>query len=230
MASGLHRIFDDIAPRYELINHAMTLGLDRSWRRRAVSLIAPKPGERRLDVCCGTGETVLLLQHAAPADLAIGADFSQNMLRLAAQKPDAENVRWVMCEAGGLPFADGSFDLVTVTFATRNLQSSAEGLEGCFGEFWRVLKPGGRFVNVETSQPRSALVRWGFHLYVGVVVPLMARMLSGKRAGYAYLAASIPRFHGAEALAEVLRGVGFTEVAFERLLLGAAAVHVARKT
>lgn len=230
MAPGLQRIFDDIAPRYELINHAMTLGLDRLWRRRAVRLIAPEAGEHRLDVCCGTGETILLLQHAAPADLAVGADFSRNMLRLAAQKPDAANVRWVMCQAGALPFADASFDLVTVTFATRNLQSSAAGLEGCFREFWRVLRPGGRFVNVETSQPPHALIRRAFHLYVAIAVPLMARLLSGKRAGYAYLAASIPRFHGAEALADVLRGVGFDRVVFERLLLGAAAVHVATKT
>jgi demethylmenaquinone methyltransferase/2-methoxy-6-polyprenyl-1,4-benzoquinol methylase len=229
MPSGLQRIFDDIAPRYELINHAMTLGLDRVWRRRAVQLISPQPGERRLDVCCGTGETLLLLERAAASDLAVGADFSANMLRLAAQKPEGKSVRWVRCEAGALPFADESFHLVTVTFATRNLQSSAAGLEGCFREFWRVLRPGGRFVNLETSQPPNGLVRRAFHLYVGAAVPLMARLLSGARAGYAYLAASIPRFYGAEELAAVLRSAGFAQVDFERLFFGAAAVHVAQK-
>lgn len=230
MAAGLQRVFDEIAPRYELINHAMTLGLDRSWRRRAVKLMVPRPGERRLDVCCGTGETILLLEGAAPAELAVGADFSENMLRLAASKPEAASIHWVRCEAGALPFAERTFDLVTVTFATRNLQSSASGLDGCFREFWRVLKPGGRFVNLETSQPPNALTRWVFHQYVALGVPLAARLLSGARAGYAYLAASIPRFHGAEELAQVLRRVGFAQVTFERLLFGVAAVHVAVKT
>ncbi|MCE5216546.1 ubiquinone/menaquinone biosynthesis methyltransferase [bacterium] len=230
MSRFLHQTFDEIAPGYERMNHAMTLGLDILWRRATARIAASIPSSRRLDVCTGTAETAVLLKGIAPEpELVVGADFSAQMMAVAKQKPETTGISFVGAEAGNLPFADGRFDLVTVTLATRNLASSAEGLQGCFAEFHRVLKPGGRFINLETSQPPNRLVWWGFRLYVAAVVPLMAWLLSGFRPGYAYLARSIPRFHDADGLAQVLRESGFAEVSYRRLFLGAAAIHVATK-
>lgn len=226
----LHQTFDEIAPGYERMNHAMTLGLDILWRRATAKVAASVPSSRRLDVCTGTAETAVLLKGLSPEpELVVGADFSAQMMTVAKQKPETAGISFVGADAARLPFADGSFDLVTVTLATRNLASSAEGLHGCFAEFHRVLRPGGRFINLETSQPTNPLIRWGFRLYVAAVVPLMAWLLSGFKPGYAYLARSIPRFHDADGLAQVLRESGFAEVSYRRLLFGAAAIHVATR-
>jgi demethylmenaquinone methyltransferase/2-methoxy-6-polyprenyl-1,4-benzoquinol methylase len=138
-------------------------------------------------------------------------------------------VDFVLGDVKRLPFPDGTFDLVTISFATRNINLSREVLTATFAEFRRVLRPGARFVNLETSQPRLRVVRSLFHAYIKVIVKRVGTRISGSRAGYAYLATTIPRFYGARELAGILKDAGFASVAVKPLLLGAAAIHIARK-
>ena len=221
-------MFADVPRRYELINHVLTLGLDIIWRRRAARVAARHGGNRWADVCTGTGETAAYLARLAPEGTQVFAvDFSLPMLAQAAAKPEAEGIRFAAADVKSLPFPDASFDLITISFATRNINLSRDVLIETFREFRRVLKPGGRFINLETSQPRCWLVRWCFRLHVKLFVERIGGWLSGSRTAYAYLARTIPRFHPPEELAEIMGQAGFESVSFRQLLFGAAAIHVA---
>ncbi len=226
----LLRVYARIAGTYERANRLLTLGLDRRWRRRAVRLAVAGGGRDWLDVCTGTGETAAALARLAPPGTRVhAADFSEAMLAVARRKPGAERVAFHLAEAGALPFADGSMDLVTVSFATRNLDAGREALVRRFAEIRRVLRPGGRFVSVESSQPPWRVVRACRDRYVRLAVRALGRRPSGCDDGYAYLASSIRRFRPAEELALLLEEAGFTDVRLRRLLFGAAAVHLAVK-
>jgi demethylmenaquinone methyltransferase/2-methoxy-6-polyprenyl-1,4-benzoquinol methylase len=230
MEKGIQKIFSEVAHRYELTNHVLTLGLDIAWRKKAVGIAVRAGGRRWLDVCSGTGETAALLsRQAANGTQVFAVDFSLPMLRGAAGKRDAARLRFAIADAGRLPFPEGSFDLVTISFATRNLNTSRRALESCFREFHRVLRPGGRFVNLETSQPSSALFRRILHYYVGLFVRPVGEALSGSRAGYSYLAHTIPRFYSASELSGILESAGFARVTWRLLMGGVAAVHLAEK-
>jgi demethylmenaquinone methyltransferase/2-methoxy-6-polyprenyl-1,4-benzoquinol methylase len=223
-------VFDGIAPHYEFVNHVLTLGLDRWWRRRAAQVAARDGGTHWLDVCTGTGELARLLRRLAPPEaLVMGLDFSLPMLQLARRSAGPEAIPYLQGEAAALPFPDASLDLITVSFATRNLASSRQGLEACLGEFARVLRPGGRFVNMETSQPPARLIRWLFHLYVRLLVEALGSRLSRSRRGYGYLAASMLRWPEAPALSRAMLDAGFSRAAHRPLLFGATAIHVATR-
>lgn len=226
----LQEIFGEVAETYELVNRVLTLGLDRPWRRTAAKRAVRDRGTRWLDVCSGTGEMAQELSRRAGGGVEIVAlDFSLQMLSRARAKVMARPVAFVMGDVKRLPFPDGTFDLVTISFATRNINLSREVLTATYAEFRRVLRPGGRFVNLETSQPRRRIVRSLFHAYIKVIVKRVGTRISGSRAGYAYLATTIPRFYGAVELAGILKDAGFASVAVKPLLLGAAAIHIARK-
>jgi len=229
-AGFVRRIFAEVPATYELINHILTFGLDILWRRRAARLAAAGGGDRWADVCTGTGETAIYLSRLAPAGTKIYAiDFSLPMLAQARGKAQAERLSILAADVSALPFPDESFDLLTISFATRNINLSKDVLVRTFAEFRRVLKPGGRFVNLETSQPPLAPVRFCFRLHVKLFVKLTGSLISGSRSAYAYLAETIPRFYGAEELADLMRQAGFGTVTFKRHLFGAAAVHEALK-
>lgn len=225
---GLRGVFDRLAPRYEFVNHVLTLGLDRPWRRAAARLAVRGGGERWLDLCAGTGELARLLRERAPEGTwVMGLDFSLPMLQVAGRTPSVAPVPYLQGDAAALPFRDASLDLVTVAFATRNLASSRQGLEATLREIARVLRPGGRFVNIETSQPPGRLVRFGFHLYVRALVEALGFRLSRSGRGYGYLAASMLRWHDAPTLSGILLDCGFSSVTHTPLLFGATAVHIA---
>jgi len=226
----LQEIYVEIADGYEAVNHILTLGLDRVWRRRAARRAAAGGGSLWLDVCSGTGEMAQNLSRLAPVGTRLTAlDFSWPMLAHARTKVLRASTAFVLGEVARLPFPADRFDLITISFATRNINLSPEILTATFREFLRVLKPGGRFVNLETSQPRNPLIRGLFHLYADLVVRRVGRRLSGSRTGYAYLAASMRSFFGAGELAAILRTAGFASVSVKRLLGGAAAIHLAVK-
>jgi demethylmenaquinone methyltransferase/2-methoxy-6-polyprenyl-1,4-benzoquinol methylase len=229
MMTGLQKIFDDLAPTYELVNRILTLGLDRWWRKKAARAAVKCGGRLWLDVCSGTGEMAQnLVRLASPGVKVIALDFSPAMLQKALEKPN-ERAAFVRADVKSLPFSSDRFDLITISFATRNINLSMDLLRGTFQEFRRVLKPGGRFINLETSQPRSAIARKVFHLYVRAVVEQVGYRLSGSRAGYAYLASTIPRFYDAKGLSGLLGQAGFQIVGFRCLFFGAAAIHTAVK-
>jgi demethylmenaquinone methyltransferase/2-methoxy-6-polyprenyl-1,4-benzoquinol methylase len=226
----LREIFGEVAGTYELVNRVLTLGLDRPWRRKAAKRAARGGGTRWLDVCSGTGEMAEDLSRRAGDGVEIVAlDFSRPMLERARAKGMAGRVRFVLGDVKRLPFPDGRFDLVTISFATRNINLSRDILTATYAEVRRVLRPGGRFVNLETSQPKNRFVRALFHAYVKVMVRRVGTRISGSRAGYAYLASTIPRFYGAAELAAILREAGFAAVSVRPLFLGAAAIHVAAR-
>ena len=227
---GVQKIYGEVAKTYELVNHVLTLGLDIHWRKRTARLATKKGGTTWLDVCAGTGEMALNLSNLADDGIDIYAvDFSYPMLKRTLVKKNMANVYPVIAEAGTMPFPDMSFDLVTISFATRNLNSRREILASYLEEFNRVLKPGGHFVNLETSQPSNKIIRWIFHLYVKWIVRSLGWIVSGSKAGYRYLSFTIPRFYTSEEFTDILRRSGFSDVACQRLFLGISAIHVAKK-
>jgi len=233
MPGSLKDLFTEVAPTYEWVNRVLTLGLDRPWRRRAVRLAVRGGGKVWLDVCSGTGETAAeLARMSPPGTMVLAADFCAAMLQGARRKNRRGHlnlVKPILADVRRLPLPDSSVDLVTLSFATRNLNTTRESLGRTFSEFHRVLKPGGRLVNVETSQPPAQIIRILFHAYVRTFVRPLGTRISGSRAGYAYLSSTIPRFYAAETLARILGEAGFAPVAFRRLLFGAAAIHEAVK-
>jgi demethylmenaquinone methyltransferase/2-methoxy-6-polyprenyl-1,4-benzoquinol methylase len=166
------------------------------------------------------------LSRLAPnGTMIFAADFSLPMFKQARAREDCGGVRFVLSDVKKLPFPDDAFDLVTISFATRNINISRKKLTLTFQEFNRVLKPGGRFVNLETSQPASRILRWLFHLYVKLFVKSVGSLISGSRAGYGYLSSTIPRFYAAEELAGIMEEAGFNMAIVRRLSFGAAAIH-----
>lgn len=228
---SVQKLFAEVPATYELVNHVLTFGLDVLWRRRAAKLAATANPGAWADMCTGTGETAAYLSHLAPEGTTIYAvDFSEPMLAEARKKPEAEHIEFVTSDIKNLPFDDATLDLITMSFATRNINLNRDILVRSFAEYYRTLKPGGLFVNVETSQPPSPLVRKCFHAYIRLFVKAVGSRMSGTKAAYAYLASTIPRFYSAEELADIMRQAGFDEVTFRRHFFGAVAIHQARKS
>lgn len=212
--------------RYELVNRVLTFRMDAAWRKRAAGVASGRGGTRWIDVCSGTGEMAVDLSRLAGEDTQVFAvDFSMPMLDKAVRKPEGERINFLLSDAGELPFADDSFDLVTISFATRNINLNRDVLIEKFREFYRVLRPGGSFINLETSQPSSSVVRKLFHMYVKTFVRPVGSLISGTRPGYAYLSRTIPKFYGPGELTGLMQEAGFENVTHQRLLFGVAAIH-----
>jgi demethylmenaquinone methyltransferase/2-methoxy-6-polyprenyl-1,4-benzoquinol methylase len=209
-------MFDRIAPVYDFMNRAMSLGLDVRWRRMTARAVV-RPGDQVLDVCCGTGD-LAVADHDAGGDVT-GVDFSQRMLARARRKSDA--VEWIHGDATDLPFPDEAFDAVTVGFGVRNLDDMESGLR----ELARVVRPGGRLGCLEITRPRGALQPF-FRLWFDGLVPLAGRVLPGGSA-YTYLPASVRRFPGPEDLAGAMERAGFSAVRWKLLGGGIVALHTA---
>lgn len=230
MTSPIQRMYTEVPRTYEILNHLLTLGQDIRWRRQAARVAAAAGGVRWLDAGTGTGEMAANLRHLASDDTRIVAcDFSLPMMQKARDKPET-GFDFALGEATRLPLASDSFDAITLSFAARNIDSSGRGnLLKCFAEFQRILKPGGRFVNLETSQPKNRSIRGIYHFYVKLAVRPVGRLVSGSDTAYNYLARSMVRFHGAEELSAIIREAGFQDIEYRPLLLGAAAIHTATK-
>jgi demethylmenaquinone methyltransferase/2-methoxy-6-polyprenyl-1,4-benzoquinol methylase len=226
MRKSIRDIFTEVAGTYEIANHIMTFGLDTMWRKRAARIAAESSGTRWLDVCSGTGEMAGYLARLAPKSIDIYAvDFSLPMLKMAMIKPGNDGVRLVVADVSNLPFADNALDLITISFATRNINLSKEKLIRTFKEFHRILRSGGVFLNLETSQPSWPFIRRVVHLYVRLSVRRIGYWISGSDPGYTYLSNTIPRFYAAEELAEIMSQAGFSDIWFKKLTFGAAAIH-----
>jgi len=213
-AEGVRRMFDRIAPVYDVMNHVMTAGLDRRWRRLTAESTV-RSGDRVLDACCGTGDLALACERAGGR--VVGLDFSERMLERARRK--SATVEWVRGDLLELPFEDGSFDAATVGFGVRNVAD----LERSLRELRRVLRLGGRLGILEITSPRGPLKVF-YRLWFDRIVPLVGKLLRGGSA-YTYLPASVRRFPGPEELATLLERAGFAEVSFRLLAGGIVALH-----
>ena len=213
---GVRSMFDRIAPVYDVMNHVMTMGLDRRWRRITAGAVV-QPGARVLDACCGTGDLAVAAEH--DGGIVTGLDFSGEMLVRARRK--SGSIEWIEGDMLALPFADGSFDVVTVGFGVRNVDDLRAGLV----ELRRVLRPGGRLAILEITQPRGPLKPF-FSLWFDRIVPLLGRVLPGGKA-YTYLPASVRRFPGAEDLTMLIDETGFGGTTFRLFGGSIVALHTA---
>jgi demethylmenaquinone methyltransferase/2-methoxy-6-polyprenyl-1,4-benzoquinol methylase len=224
-AEHVREIFDSIAPSYDLLNHLLSMGLDQRWWLRAAQSfrdVLERPQARVLDLCCGTGDmtAALLAQRPTNAEPVTGLDFSARMLDRARVKYSAANVLWVEGDAMHLPYTDGSFDLVTSAFGFRNLTNYAQGL----AEIHRVLAPGGRIGILECNQP-DGLSGFGYGIYFRHVLPLLGGWISGDRAAYTYLPASVARFPRPPQMLKMMVETGFVDSAWDGYLLHAAGLY-----
>lgn len=228
---NLAALFGRISSTYELINHLLTFGLDSYWRWRAIAAISMIQGSLWLDVCSGPGNMARGLMKKAPKEtMIVAVDFCWPMLiRLKRKLSPTSPLKLIMAQAHSLPLPPNSVDLITLAFATRNLFISKRHLSCCFQEFYRVLKPGGLYLNLETSQPRHSWLRWAFHFYVRHFVKPLGQMISGDKAAYSYLARSILRFFNEETLKNYLLEAGFQRVEIIPLSGGLVAMHLAYK-
>lgn len=219
-------MFDRIAGRYDLMNSVMTAGLHEQWRRRAVQVAEVGPGDHVLDVATGTGDLAFELARAVSPGSVTGVDFSEQMLSVARQKQpgavaglDAE----VVFERGNaldLGYDDDTFDAVTVAFGVRNFSDLAAGLK----EMARVVRPGGKFVILEISQPRRGALAWFYRAWFDGLVPLIGRF-AGEDSAYTYLPNSVKRFARPEELARVLQEAGTEDVRWISLAGGIITIH-----
>jgi demethylmenaquinone methyltransferase / 2-methoxy-6-polyprenyl-1,4-benzoquinol methylase len=217
-------MFDRIARRYDAMNTVMTAGLHHRWRERAAERARLGAGDAALDVCCGTGDLALeLARRVRPGGRVVGCDFSEPMLDLAREKADrlgADGVRFEWADALRLPYDDGRFEAVTVGFGARNLADLDRGLS----EMSRVLRPGGRLVILEITQPNRPPLSTFYSLWFDRLVPLLGR-LAGDSDAYAYLPESVRSFPDPRRLAEKMRAAGLNRIRWTVLAGGIVAIH-----
>jgi demethylmenaquinone methyltransferase/2-methoxy-6-polyprenyl-1,4-benzoquinol methylase len=224
----VRRIFSEIAPRYDLLNRLLSLGIDRRWRATALRRLGwhARPGGTYLDLCAGTLDVGAELSRRPGFGGAIlAADFAEPMLRAGAGKAPRAVLAPVAADALALPVKDDAFDGAIVAFGIRNVADLDAGLR----EVRRTLKPGARFVILEFSTPRVPLVRAGYLFYFHRILPLIGRAISGHRTAYTYLPRSVANFPETGALAAAMGRAGFREVRWETLTFGIAALHVGTK-
>jgi len=222
-AEKVHALFATIARRYDLINDVQSFGMHRLWKRRLVALAGVRRGDRALDVCSGTGDIALALA-AGGADTT-GLDFTAAMLAVAERKPAVGRVRFVQGDAQKLPFADNTFDAVTVGYGLRNLASWETGL----AEMWRVAKPGGRVVVLDFGKPDHALWRTIYFGYLRLCVPVFGLLFAGNISAYAYILESLKNYPAQRGVEEKMRALGLKNVRVVNLIGGAMSFNYGEK-
>jgi demethylmenaquinone methyltransferase/2-methoxy-6-polyprenyl-1,4-benzoquinol methylase len=219
-AAGVQRMFDRVAPRYDLANTVLSFGQDRHWRRAAANATELAAGEVAVDVACGTGRLAVELARLEPRATVLGLDFSLEMVR-RADPGGSQRLGFAVADAMRLPLPDASVDVVTIAFGLRNLPEPAQGLL----ELRRVLRPGGRLVVCEFSRPVLPGFRQVYDRYLGHLLPMAARRLSSDPEAYQYLARSIGAWPAQAALAGWLRDAGLERVRWRDLTGGIVALH-----
>lgn len=226
---AVREMFGGIASRYDLLNHLLSLNIDKGWRRKVAKELRPildNADATVLDVACGTGDLSLELASGAKASIT-GTDFCRPMLKFAKEKIDAANrtIPLVEADAMELPFPSESFDAVTIAFGLRNLPNVEDGL----AELLRILRPKGKLVVLEFSQPVIPGIREAFNLYFTRVLPRIGGLVSGSRCAYEYLPDSVRGFPPQKELAAMMQKIGFSNVQYRNLTGGIAALHIGER-
>jgi len=228
-ARAVREMFTAIAPRYDLLNHVLSLNIDRLWWRRTArsfGRVLSEPGAQVLDLCCGTGDMAFALRRQAgkSSPKILGADFSHAMLQRARDKSAATSLRWVEADALRLPFPDESFDLVTSAFGFRNLANYDAGLN----EIARILRPGGECGILDFAEPRGAVGAF-YRIYFRHVLPAIGTVISGVKGPYSYLPASVERFPEPDEMLQRMRQARFREASWSPFTFGIAGLYRAKK-
>jgi demethylmenaquinone methyltransferase/2-methoxy-6-polyprenyl-1,4-benzoquinol methylase len=226
-SAAVREMFTSIAPRYDLLNHVLSMNVDRVWWNRTARMfsdVLQRPDAQVLDLCCGTGDMTFALHRRMKGGQLFGADFSHAMLMRAEEKSGERKIRWVEADALNLPFAPDQFQLVTSAFGFRNLANYDAGL----AEIFRVLAPGGQVGILDFGEPKG-LIGKVYRLYFKRVLPAIGTMISGVSGPYAYLPASVLRFPSPEEMLQRMRDVGYREVSWTPYTFGIAGVYRGRK-
>jgi demethylmenaquinone methyltransferase/2-methoxy-6-polyprenyl-1,4-benzoquinol methylase len=224
-AGMVHGVFSRVASRYDVMNDLMSGGVHRLWKDAMMDWLAPRPGQRLLDVAGGTGDVAFRFLKRAPGASAVVCDMTEAMLVEGRKRAEAEklapSLTWVVGDAMALPFPDASFDVYTISFGIRNVTRIADAL----AEAFRVLRPGGRLMVLEFSQIPNDLMQKVYDLYSFNIIPVMGQVVTGDRASYQYLVESIRKFPDQDSFAAMIRDAGFGQVKYRNLTLGVAALH-----
>ncbi len=217
----VQKMFDNIAPTYDKLNHIMSLNVDKLWRRHALKEIVDGTPQRILDVACGTGDsTISIARAAAEGTKVTGADISEGMMALVTEKAEKagvlDRIDLQVADGEALPYEEGTFDRVTCAFGIRNFEHKEKGLE----EFRRVLRPGGRAVILELSVPQNKVLRWAYDLYFLHILPWVGGKVSGDKAAYKYLPASVHNFPAPKEFCRMMEEAGFRSVRFRTFTFG----------
>ena len=228
-AVQVERMFNHIAPTYDQLNHTLSMGIDRSWRRKAIHTLRPYHPQQILDIATGTGDFAILACRELQPQFLIGADISEVLMEVGREKVQqaglADKVSFAREDCTALSFADATFDAVTVAFGVRNF----EHLDIALGEMCRVLRPNGHLVILELSTPDRFPMKQLFTLYSKVVMPLIGKLISKDNSAYTYLPESIRAFPQGEVMQRSIRNAGFSQVRFRRLTFGICTLYVATK-
>ena len=228
-ASQVEAMFDNIAPNYDKLNHRLSWNIDRGWRRKAIRQLEPYKPQTMLDIATGTGDFAILAAQMLKHQRLVGADISEGMMAVGAEKVKAAGLQDVISFAKedclNLSYADGTFDAVTAAFGIRNFADLDKGLR----EMCRVLRPDGHLSIVELTTPVTFPMKQLFRLYSHTVLPLYGRLISRDQRAYSYLTRTIEAFPQGERMVEILRSAGFSEASFKRLTFGICTMYFATK-
>jgi demethylmenaquinone methyltransferase/2-methoxy-6-polyprenyl-1,4-benzoquinol methylase len=227
---NVREMFDHIAPTYDRLNHVLSMNVDKLWRRHALREIVDGSAQRILDVACGTGDsTVSIAKAAGEGSMVTGVDISEGMMALVKGKAEkagvAGRIQLQVADGEALPYEDGTFDRVTCAFGIRNFEHKEKGLS----EFLRVLKPGRKAVILELSVPQNRVVRWAYDLYFSRLLPRIGGAVSGDRAAYRYLPASVHRFPVPQAFCRMMEEAGFRDVRCRTFTFGFCRMFVGER-
>jgi demethylmenaquinone methyltransferase/2-methoxy-6-polyprenyl-1,4-benzoquinol methylase len=224
--SGLVQgVFTSVASKYDVMNDLMSGGVHRLWKDAMMDWLAPRAGQRLLDVAGGTGDIAFRFLRRAPSASAVVCDLTESMLQAGQTRAEAESMahqlEWCVGDAMALPFANNSFDVYTISFGIRNVTRVADALS----EAYRVLRPGGRLMVLEFSQLPNPAMQWAYDRYSYNVIPTMGKVVTGDRDSYQYLVESIRKFPDQETFATMIKTAGFDQVKYRNLTMGVAALH-----
>ena len=224
-AGMVHGVFTRVASKYDIMNDLMSGGLHRVWKDAMMDWLAPRDGQRLLDVAGGTGDVAFRFLKRAPLASAVVCDMTESMLIAGRGRADADKMAarldWVVGDAMALPFPSNSFDVYTISFGIRNVTRIGDALT----EAYRVLRPGGRLMVLEFSQIPNNMLQKAYDLYSFNVIPVMGQVVAGDRDSYQYLVESIRKFPAQEEFAAMIRKSGFDQVKYRNLTMGVAALH-----